>query len=89
MSAPDPTAEQAIGLAGAAGPGTDGSAAAIDQLAAAGDRAALERAREALVQRIYQRSDDYQATAELSLVNKALARVGWHDPYSWKHRRKP
>lgn len=58
-------------------------------MVAAGDRGALEQVRSQLTQRINQRSDDYEATAALTLVNKALATVGRVDPYSWKHRRKP
>lgn len=61
---------------------------AVGELAHAG-REALQEARGKLVQRIYLRSDDYEATAALSLVNKALASLGWEDPYIWKHRRKP
>ena len=63
--------------------------AAVKKLAQAGDRPALERAQTDLVGRIHERSDDFQSTAALSLVNKALAAVGWTDPFSWKHRRKP
>lgn len=85
MTTLDPTAEQAIALAADA----QSPAAAVQQLAAARDRAALERAQSELVRRVHERSDDFQATAALSLVNKALAAVGWVDPYSWKHRRKP
>ena len=39
--------------------------------------------------RISLRSDDFAATADLSAVNKALAGLGWDNPYSWSHRRKP
>ncbi len=60
----------------------------MEELVGAG-RPALEAARTALVQRIYLHSDDYEATAALRLVNKALAALGWEDPYNWKHRRKP
>jgi hypothetical protein len=88
MAAPDPVAEEALVLAGTLGP-DESLHAAVQQLAASGDRQALERAQSDLVQRIHERSDDFQATAALSLVNKALASVGWTDPYSWKHRRKP
>jgi hypothetical protein len=84
MDTTDETVERAIALASE---GTPGEAEAL-QLAAVG-RDNLERARAELVRRIYQRSDDYEATAALSLVNKALAAVGWEDPYNWKHRRKP
>ncbi|MGH9106509.1 MAG: hypothetical protein ACRDZX_11880 [Acidimicrobiales bacterium] len=86
---PDPTAERAVALANASGGALDGLRQGADELAAAGDRAQLERARAELVTRIRQRSDDYEATAALSLVNRALATLGWPDPYSWKHRRKP
>jgi ApbE superfamily uncharacterized protein (UPF0280 family) len=85
MSELGPIADQAVALA------ADGisAEAAAKQLAASGDRAGLERAQFALVQRVHERSDDFEATAALSLVNKALATVGWVDPASWKHRRKP
>jgi hypothetical protein len=88
MAAPDPVAEEALVLAGTLG-SDESLAAAVEQLAANGDRQALERAQTDLVQRIHVRSDDFQATAALNLVNRALASVGWSDPYSWKHRRKP
>jgi hypothetical protein len=58
------------------------------QLAGVG-RDELERARMELVRRISLRSDDYEATAALSLVNRALAIAGWENPYDWRHRRKP
>lgn len=74
--------ERAVSLAHPTNPG------AVEELAALGAQA-LEDARMELVRRIHQRSDDYQATAALSLVNKALAALGWEDPYNWKHRRKP
>jgi hypothetical protein len=85
MSELEPIAEQAVALA------ADGQSAeaAAKELAASGDRAGLERAQFALVQRVHERSDDFEATAALSLINKALAAVGWVDPASWKHRRKP
>ncbi|HXW82428.1 MAG TPA: hypothetical protein VEJ84_23220 [Acidimicrobiales bacterium] len=88
MAAPDPVAEEALVLARTLG-SDESLAAAVQQLAATGDREALERAQADLVQRIHVRSDDFQATAALNLVNRALASVGWSDPYSWKHRRKP
>jgi hypothetical protein len=74
--------ERAMALANPGGP------EAVGQLGAAG-REALEAARAELVRRIYMRSDDYRATAALSLVNKALVALGWEDPYNWKRRRKP
>jgi hypothetical protein len=88
MSTRDPLAEEAVVLAGTLGSGA-ALQAAVQKLAQAGDRDALEQAQKDLVQRIHERSDDFQATAALTLVNKALAAVGWPGPYSWKHRRKP
>jgi hypothetical protein len=88
MAAPDPVAEEALVLAGTLG-SDESRAAAVQQLAASGNRPALEQAQADLVQRIHERSDDFQATAALNLVNRALATVGWYDPYSWKNRRKP
>jgi hypothetical protein len=89
MATRDPLVEEAVVLAGTLDSGGEALEAAVAKLAQAGDREALERAQNDLVQRIHLRSDDFQATAALSLVNKALAAVGWTDPYSWKHRRKP
>jgi hypothetical protein len=89
MSAPDPIADQAVALASVTGTGSRTTDEAVGELASAGDRNALEGARADLLGRIQQRSDDYAATSALTLVNKALAVVGWADPFSWKHRRRP
>jgi hypothetical protein len=62
---------------------------AVKEMALTGDREELEKSRAELVRRISARSDDFEATAALTLVNKALAELGWDNPYSWKHRRKP
>jgi hypothetical protein len=85
MAPLEPMATQAVALA------TDGQSpeSAVKQLVASGDRVSLQKAQSELVQRVHERSDDFAATAALSLVNKALAIVGWVDPFSWKHRRKP
>ncbi|HUC15522.1 MAG TPA: hypothetical protein VMS00_13810 [Acidimicrobiales bacterium] len=85
MASLEPIAAQAVALA------EDGQSpeAAVKQLVASGDRASLQEAQSELVQRVHERTDDFAATAALSLVNKALAIVGWVDPFSWKHRRKP
>ncbi|HMK96148.1 MAG TPA: hypothetical protein VK425_01315 [Acidimicrobiales bacterium] len=89
MSPTEPITEHALALAAAAGSGAKAPEQAVQELASAGDKASLEAAREQLVARIYSRSDDYEATGALNLVNQALAAVGWPDPYNWKHRRKP
>jgi hypothetical protein len=85
MAPLEPIATQAVALAA----GGQSSDVAVEQLVASGDSASLQLARSELVQRVHERSDDFAATAALSLVNKALAVVGWVDPFSWKHRRKP
>jgi hypothetical protein len=89
MAALDSLTEEAVALAGAFKAGGEDLDAAVEKLAESGDRAALAQARTDLVQRIHERSDDFEATAALNLVNRALARVGWYDPYNWKLRRKP
>jgi 3-oxoacyl-[acyl-carrier-protein] synthase III len=61
----------------------------IEQMVAAGDRGGLLRLRNELVQRLHERSDDHEASAQLMAANKALAEVGWESPYDWRHRRKP
>ena len=42
-----------------------------------GDRAALAAARDTFVARLHRRSDDYEATLALRLLNEVLPRVGW------------
>lgn len=62
-------------------------------LLAAGDRAALERARNRYAGRLHGQPDDWEATAALRLLNRALAELKWTDPLDWKQRwarhRKP
>lgn len=89
MAAPDPIAERAVALAGGSGASSLEVDQAVKSLAESADRSSLEVAQAELVRRVRLRSDDYQATAGLSLVNRALALTGWQNPYDWKHRRKP
>jgi hypothetical protein len=89
MTGDEPLAERAVALAGEAGAGSRTTDEVVKELTSSGDRDALELARTELVARIHLRSDDYAATGALNLVNRALAAVGWADPYNWKHRRKP
>ena len=89
MTAPDPVAERAVALAGTANRAPQSLDQAVKDLLAAGDRGALEATQLELVGRVSMHSDDYEATAGLNLVNKALAATGWPDPYNWKRRRKP
>ncbi|HET9059196.1 MAG TPA: hypothetical protein VFN61_04690 [Acidimicrobiales bacterium] len=83
------TADQALSLAGSLGTSSQATEQAVAALAGSANVTELAQAREHLVARIYARSDDFAATAALQLVNKALAEVGWPDPFSWKHRKKP
>jgi hypothetical protein len=47
----------------------------------------LEEARRLLVRRIRTRSDDFQATAGLSLLNAALSQLGKRDDLAWTPRQ--
>jgi hypothetical protein len=53
-----------------------------------GERLPLEQARDELVRRLQQRSDDYEATAGLTVVNAALAAVGWPAALTWEARTR-
>jgi hypothetical protein len=83
MEPPDRISERAIALATG-----DNRDAAINELIrlADDDAAALQAARQLLVQRLATNSNDYAASAGLTLINAALARVGWSDPVAWKPR---
>jgi hypothetical protein len=89
MTGDEPLVQRALALSTEAGSGGRTTDEVVQELASSGDRDALEHARADLVARIHLRSDDYVATGALNLVNRALAVVGWVDPYNWKHRRKP
>jgi hypothetical protein len=53
---------------------------------AVGQRQPLEQVRDELVRRLLLRSNDYEATARLTLVNAALAEIGWPDAFTWEAR---
>jgi len=61
---------------------------AVDQLVAlaGGDRDALGSARLRVARRLRVNSADHEATAALTLLNKALVEIGWVDRYDWKIR---
>ena len=60
---------------------------AAELLAAAdGDRAQVEEARDIVANRVRTRSDDFEATASLQLLNRALSNLPIHDPLDWKVR---
>ena len=89
MPATNTATEQALSLANSLGSGSQDLDQAVSALAGSTTADDLKQARADLVARIFSRSDDFQATAALQLVNKALAELGWWDPFSWKHRKKP
>jgi hypothetical protein len=61
--------------------------------AAGGDRRALESARDFLASRLHADPADLQASAGLTLLNRAIAEVPPSDPFDWRVRwaqhRKP
>jgi hypothetical protein len=83
----DALCAQALALA-RSGRIPDDSPADIDSLIslAGADRGALVAARDAFARRLRARSDDYEATGALQLLNRALSRYGWSDPYDWRGR---
>jgi hypothetical protein len=61
---------------------------------AGGDRAAVEAARDRVAAHLHRAVDDYEATATLQLLNRALSRMPRVDPLDWRVRwhqrfRKP
>ena len=84
MASSTEISERAIALAADA----DRKGAVTALMTLSGDTAAgLEGARDILVRRIRIRSDDFEATSGLSLVNSALGQVGWHDDNSWQPKK--
>ena len=82
----EPIVERAVALGGA-GPGQDRDGALVELIRLAGDEpAALHGARTILVGRIRGQSADHAATGGLTLVNAAIARLGWHGDYTWEPR---
>ena len=73
----------------------DRDPAAADKLIAIanGDREALEAARDQVAAHLHAQVDDWEATAALTLLNRALARIPRVDPLDWRERwsrhRKP
>jgi hypothetical protein len=70
-------------------------AAALEKLIAAvgSDRHSLEMARDQVAAHLHRRVDDFQATATLTLLNRALSGIPIVDPLDWRVRwsrhRKP
>lgn len=61
--------------------------------AAGGDRASLESARDEVAASVRRRVDDFESTAALRLLNRALSEMPPTDPFDWQVRwerhRKP
>ena len=76
-------AERSIALAASG----DRNGAVNELVDAAGDVDALEEARDLLVRRIQARSDDYEATAGLTLLNAAIATAGPKAEVTWKPKK--
>lgn len=56
-------------------------------LSASGEsRSDLEAARDLVAARVHARVDDFEATAALQLLNRAVSRAPIHDPLDWKVR---
>jgi hypothetical protein len=68
--------------------GAGTAAGAADDLlsAAGGDRHAVEAARDVVVGRVHSRIDDFEATATLQVLNRALTQLPIHDPLDWRVR---
>jgi hypothetical protein len=82
---PRDIADRAVALSTGSDKDRNGGPTALIKLA--GNTAEpLEQARELLVRRIRQRSDDYDATRGLSLLNSALSNLGKVDDLAWKPR---
>jgi hypothetical protein len=73
----------------------DGLNEAADQLIAmvGPDREAIESARDRVAARLHRNVEDFAATATLTVLNRALARIPRNDPLDWRVRwskhRKP
>ena len=65
----------------------DGRDVPAELLAAAGgDRSQVETARDLMAARVRARVDDFEATACLQMLNRALSKLPIHDPLDWKPR---
>jgi hypothetical protein len=60
---------------------------------AGGDRPGIEAARDLVAAHLHEHVDDWDATATLTLLNRALSRIPRNDPLDWRVRwsrhRKP
>lgn len=79
----DSIEQRAFELAGATD--TEVAVGALTELAR-GDREAIELARNRVARRLHGHASDWCASQALGLLNQALVKVGWTDPYDWKIR---
>jgi hypothetical protein len=88
---PEAIAEQAAELARSGGD-NDHAIAALST-SALGDRRLIEAARDQVATRLRYAIDDWEATATLTLLNRALSKMPRYDPLDWRVRwaqhRKP
>ena len=83
---PRDIADKAVALATGSDKERTGAAGALIKLAG-NERGPLELARKVLVGRIRVRSDDYGATAGLTVLNSALSSVGHVVQGQWKPKK--
>jgi hypothetical protein len=82
--------EELVALAVAAGPEDPGPAADRVYTAAQGSRARLSAAASVLIERLKLRSDDFEATLALRIVERALTRAPHPDgPWRWADDLNP
>jgi hypothetical protein len=85
-----PSAEELVALAVAAGPTDPGVAGDPEYAAADGSRARRCAAASLLIERLKLRSDDFEATLALRIVERALVRAPYPDgPWRWAHALSP
>ncbi|MGH9125404.1 MAG: hypothetical protein ACRDZ8_11870 [Acidimicrobiales bacterium] len=83
---PRDIADKAVALATGSDKERTGAADALIKLAG-NERDPLEQARKVLVGRIRIRSDDFGATAGLTVLNTALSKIGYEVQAQWKPRK--
>jgi hypothetical protein len=89
-----PTTEAIVRQAGELARNGDLDGAANQLVATVGrDRQSVEAARDQVAAHLHRHVDDWQATATLTLLNRALANLPRNDPLDWRVRwarhRKP
>ena len=84
MDPPNPIVERAVALSGS-GRAADGAARELVTLAG-DDPGPLSEARRLLVLRLTHHGDDYEASRALTVINAAIAELGWHGDHTWTTR---